>query len=93
MADDKKRDDYQPPMMNEKRGISPAPPSSKSAPVQNIANHPSLPILAYCFSSILMTVTNKYVLSGLDFNLNFLLLAVQVCGSPTAHCTSMSNRL
>ena len=44
------------------------------------ANHPSLPILAYCGSSILMTVTNKYVLSGLDFNLNFFLLMIQVSG-------------
>lgn len=25
-----------------------------------------------------MTVTNKYVLSGMDYNLNFLLLCVQV---------------
>ena len=38
----------------------------------------ALPILSYCASSIIMTVTNKYVLSGLDFNLNFLLVAVQV---------------
>jgi hypothetical protein len=27
----------------------------------------------------MMTVMNKYVLSGLDFNLNFFLLLVQVC--------------
>ncbi|OAD67442.1 hypothetical protein PHYBLDRAFT_75134 [Phycomyces blakesleeanus NRRL 1555(-)] len=31
----------------------------------------------YCFASILMTVTNKYVLSGFEFNMNFLLLSVQ----------------
>lgn len=74
MADEKKRDGYQPPSMNEKRGLSPAPPSKTSS----IQNHPSLPILSYCFSSILMTVTNKYVLGGLNFNLNFLLLAIQV---------------
>nr|CAG8616640.1 14648_t:CDS:2 [Entrophospora candida] len=35
------------------------------------------PIMTYCASSILMTVTNKYVLSGYDFNMNFLLLCVQ----------------
>ncbi|KAJ3283425.1 GDP-mannose transporter into the lumen of the Golgi [Borealophlyctis nickersoniae] len=34
-------------------------------------------ILAYCFSSILMTVTNKLVLSSYDFRMNFLLLAIQ----------------
>ncbi|RLV92550.1 GDP-mannose transporter [Spathaspora sp. JA1] len=42
-----------------------------------ISNSGPLSILAYCLSSILMTVTNKYVLSGFSFNLNFFLLAVQ----------------
>ncbi|KAI9301502.1 hypothetical protein BJ944DRAFT_168943 [Cunninghamella echinulata] len=37
----------------------------------------ALPIACYCFASILMTVTNKYVLSGYGFNMNFLLLTVQ----------------
>ncbi|CAO3591519.1 unnamed protein product [Absidia cylindrospora] len=37
----------------------------------------SLPIACYCFASILMTVTNKYVLSGYGFNMNFMLLTVQ----------------
>jgi hypothetical protein len=35
-------------------------------------------LLTYCISSILMTVTNKYVLSTLHFPMNFLLLAIQV---------------
>ena len=35
-------------------------------------------LLTYCVSSILMTVTNKYVLSSLHFHMNFLLLAIQV---------------
>lgn len=48
------------------------------APTPAVTNNPAFPILAYCGSSILMTVTNKYVLSGLDFNLNFFLLCVQV---------------
>lgn len=39
----------------------------------------SLPILCYCTASIMMTVVNKYVVSG-DFNMVFLLLAVQVKG-------------
>lgn len=42
----------------------------------SLANSAPLSIFSYCLSSILMTVTNKYVLSG-DFNLNFFLLAVQ----------------
>lgn len=37
----------------------------------------SLPIATYCAASIIMTVTNKYVVSG-GFNMVFLLLVVQV---------------
>lgn len=44
----------------------------------SVVNSPISAILAYCGSSILMTVTNKYVLSGYDFNMNFLLLFIQV---------------
>jgi len=43
----------------------------------SIVNSGPVSILSYCLSSILMTVTNKYVLSGFSFNLNFFLLAVQ----------------
>ena len=39
---------------------------------------PALPVVSYCAASIMMTLTNKYVLSGYDFNLNFFLLCVQV---------------
>ncbi|KAG8696368.1 GDP-mannose transporter into the lumen of the Golgi [Ceratobasidium sp. 395] len=35
------------------------------------------PILFYCLASILMTVTNKFVLSGANFNMNFAFLAIQ----------------
>ncbi|PHZ16759.1 GDP-mannose transporter [Rhizopus microsporus ATCC 52813] len=35
-----------------------------------------LPIFSYCIASIVMTVANKYVVSG-DFNMVFLLLTVQ----------------
>lgn len=45
----------------------------------SITENPVAAILAYCGSSILMTVTNKYVLSGVNFNLPFFLLCVQVC--------------
>lgn len=86
MADGKKRDDYSIEMGDveqqdkERLDIPPPPPaqSRNTSSPSSLANHPSLPILSYCASSILMTVTNKYVLSGLDFNLNFLLLCVQV---------------
>ncbi|KJA25683.1 hypothetical protein HYPSUDRAFT_37112 [Hypholoma sublateritium FD-334 SS-4] len=35
------------------------------------------PILCYCLASILMTVVNKFVVSGAKFNMNFLLLCIQ----------------
>lgn len=38
-----------------------------------------------------MTVTNKYVLSGTGFNLNFLLLAVQVRGSSSVPNVTLSD--
>lgn len=55
----------------------PSSPSTSSS-IVSPANAGLASIFAYCGSSILMTTTNKYVLSGLDYNLNFLLLAVQV---------------
>lgn len=36
-----------------------------------------LPIATYCVASIVMTVTNKFVVSG-DFNMVFFLLTIQV---------------
>ncbi|QKX60827.1 uncharacterized protein TRUGW13939_07973 [Talaromyces rugulosus] len=75
MADDKKTDEK----VDQSSRFEPTPPSrrpSSSAP-SALSNHAALPVLAYCGSSIMMTVMNKYVLSGLDFNLNFFLLLVQ----------------
>lgn len=47
-------------------------------PVSNITNSPPISILAYCLASISMTVTNKYCVSGANWNLNFFYLAIQV---------------
>lgn len=89
MADGKKSDSYALDMekldaptdrFRPSRPSTPTPSRPAVSPTK-IANHPMLPILSYCGSSILMTVTNKYCLSGLDFNLNFFLLCVQVCDS------------
>ena len=80
MSDEKKSDDYavdMPMLDRDSRAFEP-PPAPRQASHMPIPNSPILPILSYCGSSILMTVTNKYVLSGVDFNLNFFLLAVQV---------------
>ncbi|KAH9967328.1 hypothetical protein BC827DRAFT_1173270 [Russula dissimulans] len=37
----------------------------------------SLSIASYCLASILMTVVNKFVVSGRNFSMNFLLLCIQ----------------
>ncbi|KAB5558695.1 GDP-mannose transporter [Coniochaeta sp. 2T2.1] len=42
-----------------------------------IDNSPPASIMAYCLSSISMTVVNKYVVSGTFWNLNFFYLAIQ----------------
>jgi GDP-mannose transporter len=82
MSDDKKSDDYRVDMPSGKdfRAASPLPRSSSSSRAggPSITENPVAAVLAYCGSSIMMTVTNKYVLSGVDFNLNFFLLCVQV---------------
>ncbi|PVU99418.1 hypothetical protein BB559_000743 [Furculomyces boomerangus] len=41
----------------------------------------AIPIIAYCASSITMTLTNKLVLSGFKFKMAFLVLAIQSLGS------------
>ncbi|KAJ5911000.1 GDP-mannose transporter [Penicillium subrubescens] len=97
MVEDKKTDDYTVEMSKLDQGgkeFEAAPPPltrAASSPASSISNNPALPVLAYCGSSILMTVMNKYVLSGLDFNLNFLLLMVQsiVCIFAIQTCKSM----
>ena len=51
------------------------------AAIGKVDNSPAASILAYCLSSISMTVVNKYVVSGSEWNMNFFYLAVQA--SPT----------
>ena len=53
----------------------PAQPGGFMAKVENSG---PFSILAYCLSSISMTVVNKYVVSGTSWNLTFFYLAVQV---------------
>lgn len=47
-----------------------------------VQNNPGISILAYCLSSISMTVVNKYCVSGKNWNLNLFYLAVQVRVDP-----------
>lgn len=58
------------------------------APLSHIANNPAASILGYCLSSISMTVVNKYVVSGSDWNLMFLYLAIQVSSECPRYCSS-----
>lgn len=86
MAEDKRTDDR--PLSIEiddsevaKRGLldqQEQQPSSPMAQPAGLTNNPVVAILSYCGSSILMTTTNKYVMSGVDFNLSFFLLCIQV---------------
>ncbi|CUS24197.1 LAQU0S14e02388g1_1 [Lachancea quebecensis] len=45
--------------------------------MSQMANSGPLSIIAYCGSSILMTVTNKFVVNVENFNMNFVMLFVQ----------------
>ena len=76
MAEKEKQEAFRVDIPNEKSFSPPPPP--RGPPVAPVVNNPLVPILSYCAASILMTVTNKYVLSGYDFNLNFFLCMVQV---------------
>ncbi|ORY85543.1 GDP-mannose transporter [Protomyces lactucae-debilis] len=75
-------DDYKPP-------VRPQQKQSSTSGIDAALTQSALwPVLAYCSASILMTASNKYVLSGYHFNLNFFLLMVQsvVCISAIALC-------
>ncbi|KAH7141462.1 UAA transporter family-domain-containing protein [Dactylonectria estremocensis] len=58
----------------------PPPATLRSRLPQNmseVVDNAPVSVLAYCFSSISMTVVNKYVVSGSYWNLTFLYLAIQ----------------
>ncbi|KID89663.1 GDP-mannose transporter [Metarhizium guizhouense ARSEF 977] len=61
-----------------------------SQSLSKLDNSPPLSVVAYCFSSISMTVVNKYVVSGTFWNLNFFYLAIQavVCIAAISACKS-----
>lgn len=55
-----------------------------STTTRQIENSTAVSIVAYCLSSISMTVVNKYVVSGSSWNLTFFYLAVQAIVSTSA---------
>ncbi|KND91621.1 GDP-mannose transporter [Tolypocladium ophioglossoides CBS 100239] len=60
------------------------PPPALVQSVSRLDNNPPLSVVAYCLSSISMTVVNKYVVSGTFWNLNFFYLTVQAVVCITA---------
>ncbi|KAF7192942.1 GDP-mannose transporter 1 [Pseudocercospora fuligena] len=93
MADDKKRDftielGERQPNGQFDAAPRPSPPRMPSTPSGINLNNPVLSIFAYCGSSILMTVSNKYCVNGTGWNLSFFLLAVQalVCIAAISTC-------
>ncbi|KAI9782793.1 MAG: GDP-mannose transporter into the lumen of the Golgi [Peltula sp. TS41687] len=95
MAEEKKRDDNIIDMGAGDRNAKSFEPASSTRPphanAPSLTSNPIFPVLSYCASSILMTVTNKYVLSGFGFNLSFFLLCVQsvVCVVAIQVCKSL----
>lgn len=88
---DKKNDDYVVPMPGQSYEMKRAPSEASSQrpasqhsdrnpppPASGLVNSPSASILGYCLASISMTVVNKYIVSGSEWNLMFLYLAIQV---------------
>lgn len=89
MADRPKEDDVAPPrresfefedntkeddsLMGRSVGVAGVSRSS----LAKVTNSGPISVLAYCLSSISMTVVNKYVVSGTSWNLTFLYLAAQ----------------
>lgn len=97
MADNKKNDDFVANMPDNGIGDGdkendslvgrgagtdaiPPPPTGFLAKIENSG---PFSIMAYCVSSISMTVVNKYVVSGTSWNLTFFYLAIQVRPSPS----------
>lgn len=49
----------------------------KQSAFARVENSPGVSVLAYCLASISMTIVNKYIVSGSQWNMNFLYLAIQ----------------
>jgi GDP-mannose transporter len=52
-------------------------PPAPATGLASLVNNGPVSIFSYCVSSILMTVTNKFVVNGFQFNMNFVLLLIQ----------------
>ncbi|KAI5849573.1 hypothetical protein DFP73DRAFT_300769 [Morchella snyderi] len=91
MAEKEKQDSFRVDMGDDSdKPFIPTRPNAANHAAPAAPSNPLVPILSYCAASILMTVTNKYVLGGVDFNLNFFLLCIQnvVCVVAIQFCKS-----
>lgn len=79
------RGEYKPVPLNDD-----AVEARKSVPVE-LSSSPMWPIASYCVASILMTVVNKFVVSGPQFNMTCVLLFIQ--SSVCVLCVSVCKRL
>lgn len=71
MSDNDNKHEYRP-------GGPDARGSTTNERISSYKNNPQLAISAYCLSSISMTMVNKYVVSGSNWNMTFFYLTVQV---------------
>ncbi|ORX38268.1 hypothetical protein BD324DRAFT_620209 [Kockovaella imperatae] len=69
----KAEEEFRQALLKAQDGIEKAKKEEMGVP----AASPVWPILSYCVASILMTVTNKFVVSGSAFTMTFLLLTLQ----------------
>jgi GDP-mannose transporter len=94
--EDSKPEDFVVKMPESTSRVRTTPPKSRrvsisvnkvAIPVLQITHNPKVAILAYCVASISMTITNKYCVSGEDWNMNLFLLGFQV-----SHCSLHLNQ-
>ncbi|TFK51677.1 UDP-galactose transporter [Heliocybe sulcata] len=76
----------EPDVVEMKKALATGSASPRDATVSSVP-----PIVCYCLASILMTVVNKFVVSGRNFSMNFLLLCIQ--SSVCVSCVVLVKRL
>jgi len=71
------RGDYQPVAAAEDDILQLKKAVAQGISLEGITTSPVPPVLSYCVASVSMTLLNKFVVSGRDFSMNFLLLFIQ----------------
>jgi len=83
--------DYKPVALDEQDAVELRKAVATGSVKEPFSSSASLSVICYCVASIVMTVVNKFVVSGRNFSMNFLLLCIQsfVC----VLCVSMVKKL